>query len=103
MPNDRVLQSLRFGARCLYGVTGSKRFLAGSVLKLMNTQVTCRFNWALNNVPELKKAVAERQAAFGTVDTWLMYKVGNGAYWLAGVRASLGLRAFLSRPGQRHP
>lgn len=76
--NSLTWRSLRLGARCLYAVTGSKRFLAGSVLKLMNTQVTCRFSWALTNVAELKEAVAQRQAAFGTVDTWLMYKMTAG-------------------------
>ncbi|XP_052121374.1 putative glycerol kinase 5, partial [Frankliniella occidentalis] len=71
-------RAMRFGARCLYAVTGSKRFLAGSVLRLMNSQVTCRFSWALSNVPALREAVAQRRAAFGTVDTWLMYKMTAG-------------------------
>ncbi|KAK3911022.1 Putative glycerol kinase 5, partial [Frankliniella fusca] len=81
-------RAMRLGARCLHAVTGSKRFLAGSVLRLMNTQVTCRFNWALNHVPALREAVAQRRAAFGTVDTWLMYKMTAGRCHVTDVSAA---------------
>lgn len=31
--------------------------------------------WALSNNPDLKKAVHENDALFGTLDTWLVYKL----------------------------
>lgn len=34
-----LLQSIRMGALCLYTISRNKRYLAGSVLKLMNAQV----------------------------------------------------------------
>ncbi|KAJ9577720.1 hypothetical protein L9F63_005713 [Diploptera punctata] len=77
--NDSLtMKGLRAGARCLFTMTRSKRFLAGSVLKLMNAQVTLRLSWALQNIEELKKCVASGDAMFGTVDTWLMYKLSGG-------------------------
>ena len=62
------------------------------MLRLMNAQVTCRLNWALNNVAALKEAVIKGEAAFGTVDTWLMYKVKYVKYELKS--ALLGRRIF---------
>lgn len=33
----------------------------------------------LKNVPELRKAVREGDAAFGTLDSWILYKISGGA------------------------
>ncbi|KAJ4449775.1 hypothetical protein ANN_01179 [Periplaneta americana] len=77
--NDSVtMKGLRVGALCLYTVSRSKRFLAGSVLKLMNSQVTLRLVWALQNVKTLIDAAANHEAMFGTVDTWILYKLTGG-------------------------
>lgn len=67
--------AVRAGAYALYVILRSKRFRAGSVLKFMNTQTTLRFCWAVNNIPELKKAVQIGDAMFGTLDSWLLYKL----------------------------
>ncbi|XP_015516346.1 putative glycerol kinase 5 isoform X1 [Neodiprion lecontei] len=69
-----TMKGLRSGAHFLYMISGSKRFLAGSVLKLMNTQTTLRLTWALHNVPGLKEAAMGGKAVFGGVDCWLLYK-----------------------------
>lgn len=53
-------------------MTRVKRFLAGSVLKFMNTQVTCRLAWMIQNCEELKRGIRSKTARFGTVDTWLL-------------------------------
>ncbi|XP_063242555.1 putative glycerol kinase 5 isoform X2 [Bacillus rossius redtenbacheri] len=67
--NDSLtMKGLRAGSRFLYAVTGMKRFLAGSVLRFMNTQ----------HVPGLKEAVAAGEAMFGTVDTWLLHRLTSG-------------------------
>lgn len=56
-------------------VTRVKRFLAGSVLKFMNTQVTGRLAWAVQNNEALKLGIRNKTAYFGTVDSWLLSKL----------------------------
>jgi glycerol kinase len=41
-------------------------------------QVTLRLVWMLQNVEALKKAAKCHQVMFGTVDTWLLYKLTGG-------------------------
>ncbi|XP_067003206.1 putative glycerol kinase 5 isoform X2 [Anabrus simplex] len=76
--NSFTMKTLRGTARCLYTATRSKRFLAASVLKLMNSQVTVRLMWALQNIADLKEAASKDLAMFGTVDTWLLYRLSGG-------------------------
>ncbi|VVC97658.1 unnamed protein product [Leptidea sinapis] len=66
---------IRTGAYILFLMSRSKRFRAGSVLKFTNNQTTIRLYWALLNIPELKAAVERNDAMFGTLDTWLLYKL----------------------------
>nr|CAD7425175.1 unnamed protein product [Timema monikensis] len=41
-------------------------------------QVTMRLVWALQHVESLKEAASQGQAMFGTVDTWLLYRLTAG-------------------------
>ncbi|XP_026320540.1 putative glycerol kinase 5 [Hyposmocoma kahamanoa] len=66
---------IRAGAYVLYLMSGSRRFRAGSVLKFMNTQTTLRLSWAMQNIAALKEAAKNNDAMFGTLDTWLLYKL----------------------------
>ncbi|XP_018403373.1 PREDICTED: putative glycerol kinase 5 [Cyphomyrmex costatus] len=70
-----TMKCLRIGSKILYIFTRRKRFLAGSVLKFMNQQVTLRLVWVLQNIPSLREAVANEEVAFGGVDCWLLYKL----------------------------
>ncbi|CAG5099631.1 Similar to gk5: Putative glycerol kinase 5 (Danio rerio), partial [Cotesia congregata] len=68
-----TMKSLRMGSHILYTLSRNKRFLAGSVLKLMNTQTTLRLMWVLQNIPGLReaaqsgKAVVDSAGDFGTI------------------------------------
>ncbi|XP_045490665.1 putative glycerol kinase 5 [Pieris rapae] len=73
--NSYLWRFIKVGAYVLYMVSRSKRFKAGSVFKFSNNQTTLRLYWALLNVPELKIAVEKNDAMFGTLDTWLLYKM----------------------------
>nr|CAD7455589.1 unnamed protein product [Timema tahoe] len=42
------------------------------------TQVTMRLVWALQHLESLKEAASQGQAMFGTVDTWLLYRLTAG-------------------------
>ena len=37
-----------------------------------------KFKWLMANVPEVKQAVEEKRALFGTVDTWLTWNLTGG-------------------------
>lgn len=72
------MKGIRYGANFIYLFTRSKRFLAGSVIKLMNTQSTLRLNWVIQNNRQLQEAMAKKTALFGTLDSWLLYKLRQG-------------------------
>lgn len=81
-------------------VTRKSRFLAGSVLKMMNSQVnthksnveylanyilplplpqtTLRLAWVIQNNKALQEAIASKTAMFGTLDSWLLYRLRQG-------------------------
>ncbi|CAH2266967.1 jg6667 [Pararge aegeria aegeria] len=66
---------IKVGSYVLYMLSRSKRFRAGSVLKFTNNQTTMRLSWVLHNIQEFKSAVQSNDAMFGTLDTWLLYKM----------------------------
>ncbi|XP_059475568.1 putative glycerol kinase 5 [Neocloeon triangulifer] len=72
------IMALRGASRVVYWFTRKRRFKAGSTLKLMNTQVTLRLLWVLENVPGLKEAVARNEVMFGTFDTYLVWRLSGG-------------------------
>ncbi|KAL0278744.1 UNVERIFIED_CONTAM: hypothetical protein PYX00_000474 [Menopon gallinae] len=76
--NSLLMKSMRIVSRFLYYVTRNERYLLGSRMKVMNTQVTPRLLWHLQNNYRLKEAVEKNNAQFGTLDTWLIYKLTGG-------------------------
>lgn len=67
-------------SRCLYLFTRSKRFLAGSVIKMMNAQTTLRLAWMIQNNKQLQAAIERKTALFGTLDSWLLYRLRQGKH-----------------------
>ncbi|XP_014256421.1 putative glycerol kinase 5 [Cimex lectularius] len=80
-----TMKCLRGVSKALYTLSRSKRFLAGSVLKLMNVQVTVRLLWVLKNIPGLSEDAVAGNVAFGTIDTWLLHKFTEGKIHLTDV------------------
>ncbi|KAJ8670409.1 hypothetical protein QAD02_001668 [Eretmocerus hayati] len=70
-----AMRGLRLGSKFLYTLSRNKRYQAGSVLQLMNQQMTLRLLWALQNVEGLREAADSGKAVFGGVDCWLLYKL----------------------------
>ncbi|KAI2667450.1 hypothetical protein H4Q32_003931 [Labeo rohita] len=58
--------------------TMKKRFLAASLVVFTTQHVSLRLVWALNNIPQLRQAVEDDSCYFGTIDTWLLYKLTKG-------------------------
>lgn len=63
----------------LHAVTRSERFKYGARFHLAPTHASVRFYWLLQNVPAVAQAAAQRDLLFGTIDTWLVYKLTGGA------------------------
>ncbi|XP_011150642.1 putative glycerol kinase 5 isoform X2 [Harpegnathos saltator] len=70
-----IIKGLRMGSHFLYMLTKNKRFLAGSVMKFMNVQVTMKLIWVFENILGLRKAADKGEVAFGGVDSWFLYKL----------------------------
>ncbi|XP_049960923.1 putative glycerol kinase 5 isoform X1 [Schistocerca serialis cubense] len=88
------MKAMRFGARLLYTVSRSRRYLAASVLRLMNTQVTPRLLWALERVPALRQAASAGRALYGGVDSWLLWRLTAGAAHLTDHSAAAATGFF---------
>ena len=69
---------LNAGAGMLHFFTRSKRFLAASIITLTTQQVAPRLYWALNNIEGAKALMAKDELCFGTVDSWILWKLTNG-------------------------
>uniref|UniRef100_A0A3B1J0F3 Glycerol kinase 5 n=1 Tax=Astyanax mexicanus TaxID=7994 RepID=A0A3B1J0F3_ASTMX len=61
--------------KMLHFLTRRKRFLAASLVVFTPQHVSLRLLWALQNLPQLRQAVDEGTCLFGTIDTWLLYKL----------------------------
>ncbi|CAG0888213.1 unnamed protein product [Cyprideis torosa] len=64
--------------RLAHALTGIPKFKAASVVKITNPQVLPRLVWALENVPALGEAVKVKRALYGSIETWLTWKLTNG-------------------------
>ncbi|XP_042205377.1 putative glycerol kinase 5 isoform X2 [Homarus americanus] len=73
-----TMKTLRFISSILYKILRNKRYLAASVMKFMNIQVNMRLKWVLENEERVRKLAHEGHVMFGTIDTWLIYKLTEG-------------------------
>ncbi|XP_043558724.1 putative glycerol kinase 5 isoform X3 [Chiloscyllium plagiosum] len=65
----------------LHFLTRKKRFLAASVIHFSTQHVSIRLAWVLQNIKQVQDAVIEENCCFGTIDTWLLYKLTKGAVY----------------------
>jgi len=59
-------------------ITRSNRFLLGSVAKFVPVHVAPRLYWALHNVPHAFELAEKEQLCFGTLDSWMLWKLTGG-------------------------
>ncbi|KAK9310819.1 hypothetical protein QLX08_000104 [Tetragonisca angustula] len=72
--SSMTTRGLRMGSRIMYMILRENRYLLMSAFKFMNTQITLRLLWALQNVPGLQDEAKKGNALFGCIDSWLLYK-----------------------------
>ncbi|GFT92162.1 putative glycerol kinase 5 [Nephila pilipes] len=73
-----ITKLLRFGAGTLYFFTRMKIFQIMSTLKFTSGMVLTRFFWMLKHDEEIRHKVFQKEALFGTIDTWLIWKLTGG-------------------------
>ncbi|XP_061098846.1 putative glycerol kinase 5 isoform X2 [Conger conger] len=66
--------------KMLHVLTRQKRFQAASMVVFSTQHVTMRLAWILQHCAEVRHAVAEGNCCFGTIDTWLLYKLSKGSF-----------------------
>lgn len=74
-----TLKTINTLSYVLYLITRSNRFLAGSVLKMMNGQVTLRLLYEMQNNSRLREALKAKSARFELLDSWILYKLRCGS------------------------
>ncbi|XP_044746405.1 putative glycerol kinase 5 isoform X2 [Coccinella septempunctata] len=70
-----ILKTIRLASRLLYLVTRNGRYQAGSKLKMACSHASSRLLWVLENIPNIKEEIEKDNVMFGTLDTWLIYKL----------------------------
>ncbi|XP_041918779.1 putative glycerol kinase 5 [Alosa sapidissima] len=81
--NDSFTMKVVHGvSTILHLVTRQKTFQAASIMVFSPQHVTFRLAWVLQNCPEVQEAVKKGTCCFGTIDTWLLYRLTQGSAYL---------------------
>ncbi|XP_035190911.1 putative glycerol kinase 5 isoform X1 [Oxyura jamaicensis] len=65
----------------LHFLTGNDRYLAPSFLTFSTHQTSMKLSWVFKNIPEAAEAAKKNNCCFGTVDTWLLYRLTKGSVY----------------------
>lgn len=80
--NESISMKVIHGSsKMLHFFTRRNRFLAASLLNFTTQHVSLRLVWVLQNIPEVRQAVEKGNCCFGTIDTWLLYKLTKGSVY----------------------
>ncbi|CAB1317879.1 unnamed protein product [Coregonus sp. 'balchen'] len=82
--NSCTMKAIHSVMMVLHFLSKNKRFQAASLIVFSTQHVTFRLAWALQHWKQISQAVAEGNCYFGTIDTWLLYKLTKGLYPVVG-------------------
>ena len=66
------------GAGLMHFVTHSKRFLAASIIAFTTQHAAPKLYWAMKNIDGAQKLASEGKLCFGTIDSWILWKLSDG-------------------------
>ena len=72
-----TMKGIRMGSKLLHFLTRHKKFVVGGIYRFKNKMVILRLLWTLQNVPELQNALKIDDVMYGTLDSWLLYKLSG--------------------------
>ena len=81
MNHSPVWRIIRFVVGILARLTGSAFFRTASMLRFTTVHVSCRLKHLLDSSPELKAGCREGRLRFGTLDSWLLYRLSSERVW----------------------
>ncbi|GIY13761.1 putative glycerol kinase 5 [Caerostris darwini] len=73
-----LIKILQFGSGVLYFFTRKKLFQVFSILKFTPAMVLTRLYWILKYDKKISDKIFHDEALFGTIDTWLVWKLTGG-------------------------
>nr|XP_058973546.1 putative glycerol kinase 5 [Pocillopora verrucosa] len=73
-----TLKSLNVGSKFLHMISRQKKYLAGSVISFSTQHTSIRLHWLFKTHPDLAKKADLGNLAFGTIDSWLIWKLTKG-------------------------
>ncbi|XP_029472348.1 putative glycerol kinase 5 [Rhinatrema bivittatum] len=76
-----LLKAIHGSSKVLHFFTRRKKFLAASLINFTPQHVSMRLAWVLQNMSEVRQAAEGGSCCFGTVDTWLLYKLTEGSVY----------------------
>ncbi|XP_072388160.1 glycerol kinase 5 isoform X1 [Diabrotica undecimpunctata] len=85
MNTSTFFVSLRWAAFLIYLGTCNKKYGMASKFRIRNNHVTGRLLWVLKNLKPVQQALRNKNLMFGTVDTWLIYKLTGGLSYVTDV------------------
>ncbi|NXY48783.1 GLPK protein, partial [Ceuthmochares aereus] len=65
----------------LHFLTRNDRYLAASFLTFSTHQTSMKLSWVFKNIHEAEEAAKRNNCCFGTVDTWLLYRLTKGSVY----------------------
>ena len=76
--NSATMKGIKLVSKILYALTGNNRYKAASVLKFSPNHASLRLLWLLENDPVVYEKAHNGTLMFGTIDTWLIWKLSGG-------------------------
>ncbi|XP_042314581.1 putative glycerol kinase 5 isoform X3 [Sceloporus undulatus] len=76
-----LMKTVRGISSLLHFFTRSSLFLLASCLSFTTQHISLRLAWVLQHIAEVEQAIKEDNCCFGTVDTWLLYKLTKGSVY----------------------
>ncbi|XP_041848737.1 putative glycerol kinase 5 [Melanotaenia boesemani] len=73
-----TMKAIHGAMKVVHFLTRQKRYLAASLIVFSPQHVTFRLVWALSHYKQVRKAVDEGNCCFGTIDSWLLFKLTKG-------------------------
>ncbi|KAM9322839.1 glycerol kinase 5 [Pholidichthys leucotaenia] len=73
-----TLKTIQGVLKVLYFLSRQKRLLAGSLVVFSTQHVTFRLIWVLTHHKQVCQAMNEGNCCFGTIDSWLLFKLTKG-------------------------
>ncbi|XP_039345211.1 putative glycerol kinase 5 isoform X2 [Mauremys reevesii] len=76
-----ILKVIHVISTMLHFLTRSDQYVIASSLTFTTHHVSLRLSWVLQNITEVQQAANENNCCFGTIDTWLLYKLTKGSVY----------------------